>query len=496
MTHDMILVIDCGTMVSRFIARLLRGEGVYSEITKAEKTAQAISAKKPKGLIIIGDTAESLNYDDLPDDLPLLAVGKCSVDLCKALGGNVTGENEINSISSVIYSSSKLFDGLAQSNRKFQTLYSLNLPGGFSELAYVDNGSTPAFGSEIRRIYGLQFSIEQNDPEGLKILSNFAKKICRCTDDWSLEAFAEETIRSIQEQVGDGRALIALSGGVDTCVCAALMHKAIGDKLICVFVDSGLMREDEAELISRSFPIETGCSIEYIDAKTRFLDRLRGVKDANRKREVVRDEMLHTVAEATAAFGKVDCLAEGTIYPDILAGTFSDSDAAKDRNALMDHIDFEKLLEPIKMLFKGEVRRLGGILGLSADLTSRQPFPEAGLAVRCLGEVTEERIDILSRADAIFREEIKAAELETRIWQYFAILTDMKVAGIYNGDEAYGYALILRAVTSNDALSANAFRLPSDLLERVMERVTNEVSGITRVLYDVTKKPPALIEWE
>ena len=361
---------------------------------------------------------------------------------------------------------------------------SLELPEGFGAIAFSAGGLVPAFACEEKKLYALQFYAEANDPDGLQILANFAGNICGCEPWWSMEAFLERAEASIRSEIGDGNALIAISGGVDSAVCAALLHRAIGDRLKCIFIDTGLMRKGEPALVTSTFREALNMELISVDAQQRVLKRLEGIVSPAAKREVVEQEVMAVFEEEARALEGIDCLALGTIYPDVLSG-------APRRLA-----GFDRCVEPLRLLFKDEVRQLGDVLGMPSELTRRQPFPEPGLAVRIVGDVTGEKLEMLRKADAIFREEVVAAGLDRRVWQYFAVLTDIRTFGQRDGRPCEEYAVALRAVSSHDVLSFNAYRLPYDLLERVCQRITTEVPGVNRVLYDVTGMPTAFIEWE
>ena len=494
MKGDMILVVDLGGYQARSIARMLRGLSIYCEISRPGKALQRLEGCR--GIIIAGEGGGQFDMRLIDAGLPVMCLGKASRILCELLGGQSINTQLEERTSLISFENSVLFDGIMESERYFNRVDMLELPAECRPIAYMPGGVVPAFSDEARRLYGLQFYAETHDPDGMRILANFAVNICDCEAWWSLDTFAQETIEELRAKIGGGTALLSISGGVDSTVCAALMHKAIGDNLKCIYVNTGLMRLGEPELVKQNFSEQLGLELITVDATEHFMNKLAGITDANEKRAVVREEMLNVVAEAANKLGKVDFLVQGTIYPDLLDKENADSSGANAPRTLSNHIEFDELVEPLRRLFKDEVRILGEVLGMSRQLIGRQPFPEAGLAVRCLGEVTREKLNILSRADAIFRAEIADAGLDKRIWQYFAVLTGVETLGLRNGAINRGYAVALRAVQSKDAVSANYYRLPYDLLERVVERITKEIPQINRVVYDLTGKPPALIEWE
>lgn len=498
MAGDWILVVDFGGTQAQSTARKLRGEHVYCEIETSETAYERVARDKPKGLLFAGGVTNGMGIDArlLALNMPVLALGACARYLCVAMGGRTLGAQIERATAQITFTDSPLFDGLMESDRFFERVDALELPPECKPIAYSADGAFSAFSNEEKLMYALQFYPETHDPDGLRILSNFARAICGCEPWWSVGAFERDAIAKIREDVGGGSAFIAISGGVDSSVCAALMHKAIGDRLKCIFVDTGLMRQGETELVRDVFANQLGLDIRIIDARERFYAALRGVTSADDKRDIVAHEMMHVMSDEAARVGKIDCLAQGTIYPDVLTAIRLDGGSAADADALMDHIEFTKLIEPLRTLFKDEVRVLGEQLGMPSEMIRRQPFPEAGLAVRIMGEATPDRIEILRRADAIFREEIADAGLDRRVWQYFAVLTGIMTNGMRGGAHLTENTVALRAVSSQDAISAYAYRLPYDLLERVVTRVTGEVPGICRVLYDITGKPPAMIEWE
>jgi GMP synthase (glutamine-hydrolysing) len=375
------------------------------------------------------------------------------------------------------------------------------MPPGFTTLSYTENSLVAVMGND-KGIYGLQFHPEvAHTPEGKIILKNFVYRICGCRGNWTIGNFVDENITKIREQVGKGKVINALSGGVDSSVVATLIHRAIGDQLTCIFVNHGLLRREEAERTLNVFRLNLGMNIIYADASERFLNRLKGVTDPEMKRKIIGGEFIAVFEEEANKIGKVDFLAQGTLYPDVIESAASGSKASA---KIKTHHNVGglpakmvlQLLEPLRYLFKDEVRQVGLALGLPEEMVWRQPFPGPGLAIRIIGEVTEEKTEILRGADWIVMNEIKKANLYGQLWQSFAVLTDVKSVGVMGDFRTYGYLVAVRAVTSEDAMTADWARLPYDLLARISNRIVNEVPGVNRVVYDITSKPPSTIEWE
>lgn len=506
MNNNMILILDFGGSQGQSIARKVRGERVYCEVVPYDVSIDVVREKNPRGIMMVGNSCDV--SEDTPNGcaqavyllgVPILAMGSAALILARDMGARLMGPVMDKRTAQISFTDSPLFGGLGDTDRYFERVDALELPEGFSPIA-SGSGLTAAFACESRKLYALQFFPEQNDPDGLAIIHNFCIDICECEPTWSMDAFIERELTHIRETVGSGRALLAISGGVDSSVCAALMHRAIGRQLVCLHVDTGLMRKGETAMVDRMFKQHMDMNLICVDASERFLEKLRGVTDPECKRRIIDEEFIRVFEDEALKLGKIDFLVQGTIYPDVIE-TF-DASGRSGRvhhniaGGLPEKIGFQAVIEPVRDLFKDEVRAVGMALGLPAELIHRQPFPGPGLAVRTLGEVTREKLDILREADAIFREEIVAAGLDKRIWQYFAVLLDARSTGIRNGERSYDHAVALRAINSFDAMSASVYRLPYDLLERVTIRITTEVPGINRVVYDLTCKPPATIEWE
>lgn len=487
-----------GGQQGRLIARKVRGEGVYCEVLPYDAPKESIVKRAPKGIIVAGGAGDPYGEQarTLPDyvydmGLPILGIGYGAGVLLRRAGGHLKNTVFGRGTAQVTFLDSPLFAGLTQSERLMDRVDDVALPESCRPAATLEDGKIAAFEETERRVWGMQFMPEQNDPDGLMILRNFAVNICGCEGNWNIDTFLESELTYIRRKVGEGRVLMTLSGGVDSSVCAALLNRAIGDRLICLYVDTGLMRSGENAQVAGAIASIPGITLRKVDASARFLERLKGVRDAAVKRRVVMDELCRVFLGYAKDLGWVECIAQGTTYDDVLSldGKMDAMHALASESGR-----FPITLEPVCRLFKDEVRLLGDALGLPPELTRQQSFPGPGLALRCLGDVTEERLTMLRRADGIFREEIEAAGLEKRIRQYFAVLTDLETGDAYG---RAGCTLALRAVNwTGGFTTATAYRLPYDLLERVVDRVTREVPGVNRVVYDLTGKPPAGIEWD
>lgn len=476
---DMLLILDFGGLQAQAVAHRLRGESVYCEILPWDTSAEQALAKEPKGIVLAGgadDADRDCAEGFYAAGLPMLCLGYSARAAVRRFGGRAEGPALERKIAHIEFGADPLFAELSECDRFFERADALELPEGFELIA--SGGADAAYVCAEKRIWGLQFYPEPNDPDGLRILSNFAD-ICDCAKEWTVGNFIDASIDRIRAQVGGGDAFIAISGGVDSTVCAVLMHRAIGRRMHCVHVDTGLMRKHEAEQIEKMFG-DMGMDLRVVHAKERFLQSLRGAAGSDEKRRIIGEEFGRALEEEAQRMGEGDHLVQGTIYTDVLG-----ADDASGGFTLAGR-SFAGLVEPLRMLFKDEVRRLGVALGLPEEMVYRQPFPGPGLAVRCMGEVTEEKLEILREADAIFREEIQAAGLDKRIRQYFAVLT---------GGQAGGHIVALRAVNTIDAARASAVRLPYDLLERCVERIMGEIKGVERVVYDISGSP-AGVEWE
>lgn len=488
MNTDLILVLDFGGNAAYYTARRLRGEQYYCEILPGDTSLNEILARQPRGVILAGGDSADLRPAPLPFDpevlgAPVLAFGGAARMLAESIGAGHQGMRLESDKDFVQFLECDLFAELSENDRFFERVDGYALPEGYREIATTPAGLMPGFACVEKHIYGLQFYVESNDPDGLKILENFAGAICGCPRSWAVETFAPELIDQVRASVDGARVLIPVSAGVDAAVTAALMQRAIGPHLSCLFIDTGLLRKGDPEFVRKCYREQMGMNLIELDARERFLKALRGVCDAAEKRRILHEEFSAAFAEQYIKAGDVECMAEGTIYPDVLHGT---------PRLVSNMIDGCRRIEPLRLLFKEDVRALGRWLGVPDELINRPSFENCGLSVRCLGEVTPERLAMLREADAIFRQEVERASLSRRIAQYFAILTDMRTPG----RDGEGYVCVLRALGSSNAGKAPAYKLPYDLMDAVVQRITSEVPGITHVAYDITGRPTASVEWE
>jgi GMP synthase (glutamine-hydrolysing) len=511
--REAIVVIDFGSQYSMLIARRIRECQVYCELVPHDTPWERIAQLNPKGFILSGGPA-SVYDSEAPlapayiyeSHLPILGICYGMQVLSKQLGGQVTPGIKREYGHAILHLSdvdSPLFADLPSPSTVWMSHADRieEIPPGFRSLAYTENSPIAVMGNDDR-IFGLQFHPEvAHTPDGKTILKNFAYRICGCQGNWTMGSFINESIARVKEQVGNGSVVNALSGGVDSSVVATIIHRAIGDQLTCIFVNNGLLRREEVERTFNTFRMNMGMNIVYVDATERFLKRLKGITDPELKRKVIGEEFIRVFEEEANKIGKVDFLAQGTLYPDVIESTSSVSNVSA---TIKTHHNVGglpakmtlQLLEPLRYLFKDEVRQVGLELGLPEEMVWRQPFPGPGLAIRIIGEVTKEKLEILRAADWVVMNEIKTAKLYRQLWQSFAVLTDVKSVGVMGDYRTYGYLVAIRAVTSEDAMTADWSRLPYDLLARISSRIVNEVPGVNRVVYDITSKPPSTIEWE
>ncbi len=510
MAHQLVIVLDFGGQYNQLIGRRVRDCGVYCEVLSYKTPIAELRAKKPVGIIFTGGpnsvyeaTSPSISTEIFALGVPVLGICYGTQLIAHLLGGKVSTAptSEYGKTDTFYDNACALFDGLPEKGVSWMshTDYIEALPDGFTAAAHTGKCPVAAMQDTARNIYGVQFHPEVLHTEnGIQMLHNFLYKICGCTGDWTMKQYAATAIEQIRRTVGDKKVLLALSGGVDSSVAAALLSKAVGSQLTCIFVDHGLMRKNEGDEVVAAFQ-DWDINFIRVDAESRFLGKLAGVDEPERKRKIIGEEFIRVFEEEAKKIGAVDFLAQGTIYPDVIESGTGDAAVIKSHHnvgGLPDYVDFKEIIEPLRMLFKDEVRRLGTELGLPDYLVWRQPFPGPGLAIRVIGEITKEKLDILRDADAIFREEIANAGLDREIHQYFAVLTSMRSVGVMGDFRTYDYTLALRGVTTTDFMTADFARIPYDVLEKASSRIVNEVKSINRVVYDITTKPPATIEWE
>ena len=525
MVNEKVLVIDFGGQYNQLVARRVRECNVYCEIYSYKTPLEKIKAMNPKGIILTGgpnsvyeEGAPSCTKDLFEIGVPILGLCYGAQLIQHVLGGKVEKAivREYGKIETEIDGSKDaLFSGVSEKTTVWMSHndYISEIGPGFEIIAHTLDCPVAAYQDTKRQLYGIQFHPEVlHTVQGKDILANFVKKICKCSGSWRMDSFVEESIKSIREKVGDGKVLLALSGGVDSSVAAALLSKAIGKQLTCVFVDHGLLRKDEGDEVEKVFGAGGLFDLNFVrvNAAKRYYDKLSGVTEPEKKRKIIGEEFIRVFEEEAKKIGTVDFLAQGTIYPDVVeSGLGGESAVIKSHHnvgGLPDYVDFKEIIEPLRDLFKDEVRKAGLELGIPEYLVFRQPFPGPGLGVRIVGEVTEDKVRIVQDADYIYRSEIEAASNEYKkkhseepSWmpnQYFAALTNMRSVGVMGDERTYDYAVALRAVRTVDFMTAESARIPYEVLEKVMNRIVNEVKGVNRVFYDLTSKPPGTIELE
>jgi len=509
--HESILVLDFGGQYNQLIARRVRENNVFCEVLPYSVPLQRIREGGYKGIIFTGGPASTTGENAPKCDPELFQLGIPVLGICYGaqlmammLGGQVTtpDKREYGHIPLTITRPGKLFQGVTPQTVCWMshTDYISRIPAGFSITAVTDTCPVAAMADDNRSFYAVQFHPEvMHTPEGGKMLHNFLYEVCGCRGDWQMSTFVADTIRGLKERIGDRKVLCALSGGVDSSVAALLVHKAVGHNLTCIFVDHGLLRKDEGDTVERVFKEEFDMNLIRVNVQKRFLDRLAGVSDPERKRKIIGEEFIRVFEAEAQKIGAVDFLVQGTIYPDVIESGAGDAAVIKSHHnvgGLPEDVGFEAIVEPLRNLFKDEVRKAGLELGIPPALVWRQPFPGPGLAIRIMGEITEEKLDILREADAIFRDEIATAGLDRDIHQYFAVLTGIRSVGVMGDERTYDHTIALRGVTTTDFMTADWARIPYETLARISNRIVNEVRHVNRIVYDITSKPPATIEWE
>ena len=510
MEREKILVVDFGGQYNQLITRRVREKNVYCEVVPYKKALGEIEKSRPLGLIFTGgpnsvyeENSPSISNEIFELGIPILGLCYGMQFMAKALGGNVAASNvrEFGKTKTTLDTSSLLFSDLEVEQITWMSHVDFvkELPQGFKTIASTDSCPIAAMEDKERNFYAVQFHPEVNHTEkGHQIIDNFIKKICGAKGTWTMENYAKEAMEKIKETVGNKKVLLALSGGVDSSVCAKLISDAIGENLTCIFVDHGLMRKNEGQEVEEAFK-NTGMHLIHVNAEERFLKRLAGVTDPEEKRKIIGEEFIRVFEDEGRKIGSVDFLAQGTIYPDVIESGVGDAAVIKSHHnvgGLPSVVDFKELIEPLRNLFKDEVRALGTEIGLDDTLVWRQPFPGPGLAIRVMGEITKEKLDILREADYIFREEVAKAGLDRDINQYFAVLTNNRTVGVMGDFRTYDYTLALRGVTTTDFMTADWARIPYEVLDKTASRIVNEVDHINRIVYDITSKPPGTIEWE
>jgi len=508
---EIVIVLDFGGQYNQLIARRVRECNVYCEVLPYTTSMERIKEIAPKGIIFTGGPASVYEPDAPSCDQGIFSLGIPVLGICYGcqlmtylLGGTVSkapvreyGKTEIN-----VTTTSQLFQSISANTICWMshTDYIEKPAAGFQVIAHSDSCPIAAIEDSERNLYGVQFHPEVvHTPEGTNMLHNFLYNVCHCSGDWVMSSFAEEMVKSLREKIGNKKVLCALSGGVDSSVAAVMISKAVGKQLTCIFVDHGLLRKDEGDEVEQIFTTQFDLNFIRVNAQQRFYDKLAGISEPEQKRKIIGEEFIRVFEEEAKKIGTVDYLVQGTIYPDVIESGLGKSAVIKSHHnvgGLPDYVDFKEIIEPLRNLFKDEVRKAGLELGIPEKLVYRQPFPGPGLAIRIIGDVTPEKVAILQDADYIYRDEIAKAGIDRSIGQYFAVLTNLRSVGVMGDERTYDYTVALRAVTTTDFMTAEFAELPWELLGKISNRIVNEVKHVNRICYDITGKPPATIEWE
>lgn len=511
MDKEMVIVLDFGGQYNQLIARRVRECNVYCEIKPYNMSLEEIKKINPKGIIftggpnsVYGEEAPRVSKEIFELGIPVLGICYGAQLMTYVLGGSVEKApvREYGRTELTVDNQSLLFKDVKTESICWMshTDYIAKFADGFKISAKSDSCPVAAFENAERKLYGVQFHPEVvHTEEGTKMIHNFLYQVCNCAGTWKMDSFTENAIKALKEKIGDKKVLCALSGGVDSSVAAVMISKAVGKQLTCIFVDHGLLRKNEGDEVEEIFTKQFDVNFVRVNAQQRFYDRLAGVSEPEHKRKIIGEEFIRVFEEEAKKIGKVDFLAQGTIYPDVIESGLGKSAVIKSHHnvgGLPEHVDFKEIVEPLRDLFKDEVRKAGLELGIPEKLVFRQPFPGPGLGIRIIGAVTPEKVKIVQEADAIYREEIANAGLDRKIGQYFAAITNMQSVGCMGDERTYEYAIALRAVTTTDFMTAEFAELPWEVLGKVSSRIVNEVKGVNRVLYDCTGKPPATIEFE
>lgn len=511
MDKEIVIVLDFGGQYNQLIARRVRECSVYCEVLPYDTSLEKIKEINPKGIIFTGGPASVYAEDSPACDKGIFDLGIPVLGICYGtqlmtylLGGKVSKAplREYGKTEVTVKNESKLFTDVKETSVCWMshTDYIEQVPEGFTISASSASCPVAALEKPSQKLYGVQFHPEVvHTQEGTKMLYNFLYNVCDCAGDWKMDSFTEQSIKALKEKIGDKKVLCALSGGVDSSVAAVMISKAVGKQLTCIFVDHGLLRKNEGDEVEKIFTEQFDVNFVRVNVQQRFYDKLAGVAEPEAKRKIIGEEFIRVFEEEAKKIGTVDYLVQGTIYPDVIESGLGKSAVIKSHHnvgGLPDYVDFKEIIEPLRDLFKDEVRKAGLEVGIPENLVFRQPFPGPGLAIRIIGEVTEEKVKILQEADAIYREEIANAGIDRSIGQYFAALTNMRSVGVMGDERTYDYAVALRAVTTTDFMTAEAAELPWEVIGKVSSRIVNEVKHINRVLYDCTGKPPATIEFE